>query len=171
MSAGAARVGALHRLTHPLQHAQDQLCRRVVFDRLRRVLGRRRGCVHGAAGSRPLRRLTWWRVRAGIAVTFTSEFGDLPLLVEDTNNLNGGTLGIAETQTGTKEDATCSNRGICCACAARRALASVGSRAVIATRAATSTGLCSCFDGYVASDGYGNLGSRNDCGHLSTVPL
>ena len=28
------------------------------------------------------------------------------------------------------------------------------------------TGLCECFDAYVSSDGFGNRGTRGDCGYL-----
>ncbi len=45
---------------------------------------------------------------------------------------------------GTTEYEECSNRGVC----------------------NYDTGICDCFDGFVSSDGLGNLGSRGDCGHF-----
>lgn len=47
---------------------------------------------------------------------------------------------------GTKENAVCSNRGIC----------------------NTETGTCTCAEGFASSDGNGNIGLRGDCGYATT---
>jgi len=80
----------------------------------------------------------------GIAITFTTELGDLPMMTTDESLLSGGasTASVAETTKGTMENVECSNHGLC-------------SRA---------TGACSCFSGYVSSDGSGKKGTRSDCG-------
>lgn len=94
-----------------------------------------------------------------VSITFDQDFGDLPaMFVEpgsDTLGPNGADTdltfytdgaeisGVASAQ-GTKEDATCSNRGIC----------------------DESTGTCTCFSQYGSSDGYNNEGTRGDCGYL-----
>lgn len=56
--------------------------------------------------------------------------------------VNDGTGG---SQIGTKEDAVCSNRGIC----------------------NEYTGVCECFLQYGSSDGWNGFGSRGDCGHVT----
>lgn len=45
---------------------------------------------------------------------------------------------------GTNQYAECSNHGIC----------------------NYATGICDCFDGYGSSDGFGNVGTRGDCGYM-----
>mmetsp|Transcript_10842 Transcript_10842/g.14124 ORF Transcript_10842/g.14124 Transcript_10842/m.14124 type:complete len:663 (+) Transcript_10842:334-2322(+) len=86
---------------------------------------------------------------ATITVTFTQDFGDVPMLVADTTGLlNGddeGTVAVSQYRRGTKEDAYCSNRGIC----------------------DFASGLCACNEDYETSDGYGNVGTRGDCGYVS----
>lgn len=52
-------------------------------------------------------------------------------------------LAISETQMGTKENAPCSNRGLCDA----------------------TTGYCTCSTNYDTSDGYVRPGTRGDCGY------
>ena len=78
-----------------------------------------------------------------IAVTFVSDFGDLPLVTLTNSGL--ATLSVTQTTQGTKQTAVCSARGIC----------------------NTDSGTCSCFKGYMSSDGSANAGQRNDCGSPS----
>jgi len=95
------------------------------------------------------------------SIRFDQNFGDLPaIFVEpgsDTLGPNGADVDLTwyndgevepvsgiESVQGTKEDATCSNRGIC----------------------DESTGTCMCFSQYGSSDGYNNEGTRGDCGYL-----
>lgn len=100
-----------------------------------------------------------------ISVEFIEQFGDLNPLVpvgDATLTANGGSItmttgGISLTdamghvvtsQTGTKEAETCANRGTC----------------------DSNSGICSCYisngDIYGSSDGYGQAGTRGDCGHI-----
>lgn len=75
-------------------------------------------------------------------VRFLQDFGDPPLLQADTSKL-GGKISIVEVFKGTKEDDACSNRGVC----------------------NTANGQCECDqENWASSDGYGNAGSRGDCG-------
>ncbi|KDO18480.1 hypothetical protein SPRG_21554 [Saprolegnia parasitica CBS 223.65] len=86
-----------------------------------------------------------------ITIEFTQDFGNLPSLVGNGGALTLTTVGtsprltIVTTVHGTKEDAYCSNRGLC----------------------DRSTGVCNCFPNYVSSDGYGNVGRRGDCGAVA----
>lgn len=84
-----------------------------------------------------------------IEIEFTEDFGDLPLIVVDGSKLTDGqgsnptaTIAVSESRKGTKEDAPCSNRGLCDA----------------------MTGYCTCFTGFASSDGQGLAGQRGDCG-------
>ncbi|EQC42363.1 hypothetical protein SDRG_00101 [Saprolegnia diclina VS20] len=83
-----------------------------------------------------------------IAIEFLHDFGLQPLLVGNPANLEytavGGTVQLltARLQAGSKENAPCSNRGTC----------------------DLGTGVCTCYADFDTSDGYGNLGSRGDCG-------
>jgi hypothetical protein len=95
-----------------------------------------------------------------IKITFPIDHGDLPSLGADTTLLTlstatppKGTIVLAEngamidgfaSQTGTKENVMCSNKGIC----------------------NSELGVCMCTTGYGSSDGQGNHGSRSDCGFI-----
>ena len=94
-----------------------------------------------------------------VSVTFENTPGDLPALTASTTSLlditsdsgkgtvdiatDGSTIGTLTSVTGTTENVYCSNHGLC----------------------ERSTGLCTCFSGWGASDGQGNQGERRDCGH------
>jgi len=87
-----------------------------------------------------------------IQVTFLQDFGDLPLLIPDGTNL-GQTSGVdpplltaQKVVTGDKESDICSSHGTC----------------------DEDKGICQCLDDWMTSDGYGNAGTRGDCGHRST---
>ena len=76
--------------------------------------------------------------------TFYVEFkyptDNVPLI---TFSSSGPTITVAEYQPGTKEYSECSGRGLC----------------------DYSTGLCSCFTGYGASDGQAKTGTIDNCGY------
>lgn len=75
-------------------------------------------------------------------IEFLSPTGDVPLmLLSNTLNIDGN-IQLSEHVKGTKEYATCSNRGLC----------------------DKDTGECRCFSGFASSDGQGNSGSLADCG-------
>jgi hypothetical protein len=80
----------------------------------------------------------------GVAVQFRSELGDLPPVTADAAGLSGGagTVAVAETQKGDKDNAECSNRGVC----------------------NRKHGVCKCFPGWGASDHDGSAGVYRDCG-------
>lgn len=87
-----------------------------------------------------------------IQVTFLQAFGDLPLLIPDGTNL-GQTSGVdtpivtaQKVVTGDKESDVCSSHGTC----------------------DEAKGICQCLDNWMTSDGYGNAGTRGDCGFRST---
>jgi hypothetical protein len=83
------------------------------------------------------------RVRSNqMSIQFNTEHGNLPLLVAIPTNIDSIT--IAESVTGTKEQITCSGRGIC----------------------QEDTGECACFQGYSSSNGMGQLGTIKDCGYI-----
>ena len=84
-----------------------------------------------------------------IQVTFLQNFGDLPLLIPDGKHL-GQTSGLEtplitsqKVVTGDKESDVCSMHGTC----------------------DEDKGVCNCLDEWTTSDGYGNAGTRGDCGH------
>lgn len=77
-----------------------------------------------------------------VLVTFNTEHGDLPLLVLKEVSITS--TSVTEYVAGTKEEAECSNRGLC----------------------DRTTGLCTCFSGYGSSDGMGGAGSNGDCGFI-----
>ncbi len=83
-------------------------------------------------------------------VEFLQEFGNLPLLVpnqENLYNLNAVSgnviLTVAKQIVGTKEASPCSNRGLC----------------------DTGSGYCMCNINYDTSNGYAASGTRGDCGY------
>jgi len=86
-----------------------------------------------------------------IQITFLQNFGDLPLIVPNGSNL--GHVSISQTPMitnqkivqGTKEADSCSNRGTC----------------------DETTGVCTCLENWMTSNGYGEAGTRGDCGYLS----
>ncbi|KAL7450249.1 hypothetical protein ACHAWC_003604, partial [Mediolabrus comicus] len=84
-----------------------------------------------------------------IQVTFLQNFGDLPLLIPDGKHL-GQTSGVEtpiitsmKVVTGNKESDVCSMQGTC----------------------DEDKGVCDCLDEWATSDGYGNAGTRGDCGY------
>jgi len=80
-----------------------------------------------------------------ISIKFMDNFGSLPSLIGavDSGTISITADGSGNSIKGTKEDAECSNRGIC----------------------NTGTGICECFVGFTSSDGNGNAGNRGDCGY------
>ena len=85
------------------------------------------------------------------AVVFKQNFGDLPSLVPNVDALTSsrGTASVvvSEITSGSKENETCSNRGLC----------------------GTDTGVCTCSTGYDTSDGANQPGQRGDCGYASDI--
>ncbi|KAF0691567.1 Aste57867_17235 [Aphanomyces stellatus] len=83
-----------------------------------------------------------------IIIEFTQDFGDLPSMVGDPSQLTHSSAGMTPALTittavqGTKENAYCSNRGLC----------------------DRTSGICACFTNFFSSDGTGNVGTRGDCG-------
>jgi hypothetical protein len=88
-----------------------------------------------------------------ITVEFKQNFGDLPLIIPDGSGLTHSStifnplITTSSSITGTKENAHCSNRGIC----------------------DTSAGVCTCATNFDTSDGYGAAGQRGDCGYATTT--
>jgi hypothetical protein len=84
-------------------------------------------------------------------VEFLQNFGSLPLMVTDkrrllyANSLSSSQLVVAKLVEGTKEDAQCSNRGIC----------------------DPTSGACTCSDFFDTSNGYNLPGTRGDCGRAT----
>ena len=80
-------------------------------------------------------------------------FGDLPLIIPNGAALTHSSaifeplITSSTSASGTKENAFCSNRGIC----------------------ATDTGLCTCATEYSTSNGYNAAGQRGDCGYYTSV--
>ncbi|KAL8001772.1 putative EGF-like domain-containing protein [Plasmopara halstedii] len=84
------------------------------------------------------------------SITFTHNPGDVPLL-QVKSTLNSGTITLITSQVGTRENAYCSNRGIC----------------------DFATGVCKCIAGFTS--GNGGLpplpGRRGDCGYPLGAPI
>ena len=78
-----------------------------------------------------------------VSVSFTSELGDVPLIVADGSLLDGPyELVVKEHRKGTKDDYVCSLHGEC----------------------DYDTGTCDCFAPYTTSDANNAFGFRGDCG-------
>jgi hypothetical protein len=78
-----------------------------------------------------------------VSVSFTSELGDVPLIVADGSLLDGPyELVVKEYRKGTKDDYVCSLHGEC----------------------DYDTGTCDCFAPYTTSDANNAFGFRGDCG-------
>jgi hypothetical protein len=85
-----------------------------------------------------------------ILIKFVSELGnppDLKVVLDGPHSFEIKTDGHGFSVMGTKENAECSNRGMC----------------------DITTGKCKCYAGYSSSDGDGNEGERGDCGFLETL--
>lgn len=79
-------------------------------------------------------------------ITFVSEIGNMPLLLPLTTSLVG-TAQVTQVQQSQRWGLIeCSGRGEC----------------------NRVTGECECWPGWVSSDGFGNRGTRADCGHSMT---
>lgn len=81
--------------------------------------------------------------------------------------LAGGaaTITFSETVKGNKENAECSQQGICGKVADCFVSLPLSSTVNWADR---ESGECKCFASYMTSDGNGNEGTRADCGRLET---
>ncbi|KAH9142770.1 hypothetical protein AeRB84_013178 [Aphanomyces euteiches] len=88
-----------------------------------------------------------------IILEYTQDFGNLPTIQADGTQLTHSSAGmtpalvITTAVDGTKENAFCSNRGLC----------------------DRTSGICSCFTNFFSSDGNGNIGTRGDCGYASNA--
>jgi hypothetical protein len=87
-------------------------------------------------------------------VEFLQEFGSLPLLVPNDENLfnlnaisGDAYLTVSKQISGTKEMEACSGRGLC----------------------DTTTGYCTCNTNYATSNGYAESGTRGDCGYATAT--
>jgi hypothetical protein len=81
-----------------------------------------------------------------MAITFTNDFGNLPLMTVDSSAGGGSqlnTMTVTRTTPCTKEEESCANRGVC----------------------DFLTGVCTCSTNFRTSDGLGNQGVRGDCGN------
>lgn len=83
----------------------------------------------------------------GFEITFLTEHGDLPLLSVHSSTTGDPVIEVIEVVKGTKENAVCSDRGIC----------------------DETTGTCECFAGYAGSNGMGGPGIIPDCGHVEKI--
>ncbi|GAB9470665.1 hypothetical protein Gpo141_00007905 [Globisporangium polare] len=87
-----------------------------------------------------------------IRVEFLNDFGDLPPLrwiIDGALVMTINTDGLGNSRRGTKENAVCSNRGLC----------------------NHATGMCRCAFGFTSSDGNGKEGDRGDCGFKDLIYL
>lgn len=88
-----------------------------------------------------------------ITIQFLQNFGSPPLILPDGSLLTHSSsifepiITTSKSIPGTKEDNTCSDRGIC----------------------DTDTGTCTCATGFDTSNGYAAPGQRGDCGYYSTT--
>ncbi|KAJ0395632.1 hypothetical protein P43SY_003288 [Pythium insidiosum] len=85
-----------------------------------------------------------------ILIEFTKNFGDVPALrwvIDGALTMTINVDGTGASRRGTKEEALCSNRGLC----------------------TYTTGQCRCFFGFTSSDGLGNEGDRGDCGYVDPI--
>ncbi|KUG01569.1 Multiple epidermal growth factor domains protein 10 [Phytophthora nicotianae] len=85
------------------------------------------------------------------SITFTNNPGDLPKLQVINNLSNGATVTVLTSQTGTRENAYCSNRGNC----------------------DFATGVCKCIAGFTSGNGAmpPSAGRRGDCGYQSGTAI
>ncbi|KAJ1455866.1 tenascin-like protein [Pelagophyceae sp. CCMP2097] len=80
-----------------------------------------------------------------IKIEFLSPTGDVPLIRLSTlTPFKIDDIAVVETTAGTKEDATCSGKGLC----------------------NQATGKCACFNGFGSSDGQQGPGTLDDCGYV-----
>jgi hypothetical protein len=94
-------------------------------------------------------------------ITFKIPHGDVPDITTSTYGTLAGTIAVktgyswsgiephTESATCTREYAECSNRGTC----------------------NYNTGACECIPGFTSSDGFGNAGTRGDCGYRNQSDL
>ncbi|KAE8990298.1 hypothetical protein PR001_g21527 [Phytophthora rubi] len=85
-------------------------------------------------------------------IEFLTNFGNLPQLrwiLDGALTLTISVDGVGGSVQGTKEEAVCSNRGIC----------------------NHLTGVCRCAYGFTSSDGFGGEGDRGDCGYMEPLYL
>ncbi|EGZ19943.1 hypothetical protein PHYSODRAFT_312849 [Phytophthora sojae] len=83
-------------------------------------------------------------------IEFLTNFGNLPPLrwiLDGALTLTISVDGVGGSVQGTKEEAVCSNRGIC----------------------NHLTGVCRCAYGFTSSDGFGGEGDRGDCGYMEPL--
>jgi hypothetical protein len=77
------------------------------------------------------------------SITFTQDFGVLPSLVMKAyGKIDFSNSRVTTVLTGTKENKVCSGRGTC----------------------NDATGICTCFENFISSDGMGSPGDKGDCG-------